>query len=252
MFGEQKAKELCNQVLKRSQGDPIEVMLNLEDSTLTRFANNTIHQNVAERNISILVRCHADHRVGSAVTNRLDEHGLDEAVERARANARSSAADPHYIGLPEPASYARVDSFDQATADLSPAARAEQVGVVCRKAAEKGLNASGAFSSGAEELAIANSAGVFAYHVATHADFQTVVMSDDSSSRAQLSAWRAGDIPVTRLGQEAIDKAAKGRNPRDIEPGPYTVIFDHYVTEDLLNSLNFYGMGAQAVLDGRS
>jgi hypothetical protein len=50
---------------------------------------------------------------------------------------------------------------------------------------------------------------------------------------------------VTRLGQDAIDKAEMGRNPRDIEPGPYTVVLDHYVTEDLLQGLNFYGMGAQ-------
>jgi predicted Zn-dependent protease len=145
MFGEQKAKQLCSQVLKRSQGEPMEMMLTFTDSSLTRFANNTIHQNVAERNVSILVRCHADHRVGTSVTNRLDERGLDEVVEKARTNARSSAADPNYIGLAEPASYAHVDSFDQATADLSPAARAEQVGVVCRTAGERGLNAPGPF-----------------------------------------------------------------------------------------------------------
>jgi predicted Zn-dependent protease len=30
------------------------------------------------------------------------------------------------------------------------------------------------------------------------------------------------------------------------------VVFEHYVTEDLVNSLNFYGMGAQAVYEGRS
>jgi PmbA protein len=252
MFGEKQAEELCHQVLKRGGSDPVEVMLSFEDSALTRFANNTIHQNVAERNANVLVRYHVDQRVGTAETNRLDDRGLEEAVEKARANAESSAADPNYSGLAEPASYDVVDSFDQATAELSPAARALEVSVICRIASEKGLNASGAFSCGSGELAIANNKGLFAYHAATNADFQTVVMSDDSSSRTQLSSWRVGEIPVTSLGIEAIDKAEKGRKPRDIEPGNYTVILDHYVTEDLLNSLNFYGMGAQAVLEGRS
>jgi PmbA protein len=252
MFGERHAKELCDQVLKQSGSDAVEVMLSFGDSALTRFANNTIHQNVAERNANIIVRCHVDQRLGTAITNRLDEKGLVETVEKARSNARASAVDPDHVGLAEPANYETVGSYDQATAELSPATRAQEVGVVCRIAAEKGLNASGAFSSGAEEVAFANSQGLFAYHAATKADFQTVVMSEDSSSRTHQSAWRAADIPVTRLGIEAIDKAEKGRNPRDIEPGAYTVILDHYVTEDLLNGLNFYGMGAQAVQEGRS
>lgn len=252
MFGEKQAKELCDKVLARRDGEQIEIVFTFEDGSLTRFANNTIHQNVAERNANIILRSHMDKRVGTAVTNRFDDHGLQEAVEKARANAGSCAEDPHYIGLAEPASYQQVDSFDQPTAELSPSARAQAVSVVCRLAGEKGFNASGAFSTGSEEVAVANSQGLFAYHVTTHADFQTVVMSDDSSSRAQLSAWRVGDIPVTKLGKDAIEKAERGRKPRDIEPGEYTVVLDHYVTEDMLSSLNFYGMGAQSVLEGRS
>lgn len=252
MFGEKQARELCQQVLKYGSNNPVEVILDFEDSALTRFANNTIHQNVAERNASIIVRCYVDQRVGTAVTNRLDEHGLETAVEKALANAKSNAPDPNYIGLAEPAQYEAVDCFDQATADLTPSARAQEVGAVCRIASEKGLNASGAFSSGSAELVIANSAGLFAYHAATDADFQTVVMSEDSSSRTHLSAWRVGEIPVTRLGIEAINKAEEGRNPRDIEPGTYTVILDHYATEDILDSLNHYGIGAQSVIEGRS
>jgi len=119
-------------------------------------------------------------------------------------------------------------------------------------AVEKGLNASGAFSTGSNELVVINTQGVFAYHAQTSADFQTVVMSDDSSGRAQESAWKAGDLDVEMLGRTAIESAASGHNPRKIDPGEYPVVFEHYVTEDLLSMLNFYGMGAQSVLEGRS
>ena len=56
---------------------------------------------------------------------------------------------------------------------------------MCQAAREKELNASGAFSSGAHAVAVANSQGLFAYHAYTEADFQTVVMGADSSGRAR-------------------------------------------------------------------
>jgi predicted Zn-dependent protease len=219
---------------------------------LTRFANNCIHQNVAERNATLTVRLLRGKRMGLATTNRLDEDGLFTVVEQARALAAVSPEDPDYPGLPEPAKYAKVNSFDQPTADYSPQARAEAVGTVCRLSSEKGLSGSGLFSTGINEVVIANTQGVFAYHLRTSADFQTVVTSEDASAREQGSGWRVGDIPVESMGREAIQKAEVGSNPRSLEPGEYTVVLTPYATEDLLNMLNYYGIGAQAVFEGRS
>lgn len=252
MFGEKQAKELCHRVLSRCQDGAAEVLFSFSDSALTRFANNMIHQNVAERDAELMVRFFIGKQMGTATTNRLDESGLDEVVRRARVNAQASPADPDYPGLPEPATYTEVQPFDEITAEYTPEMRAHQVGVICRLAAEKGLNASGAFSTGAGELAIANSQGVFAHQVFTKADFQTVIMSEDSSGRAHGSAWKVNEINAEMLGRRAIETAERGRNPRMIEPGEYPVVLEHYVTEDILTMLNFYGMGAQSLLEGRS
>jgi PmbA protein len=252
MLGEKEARKLCQKILKRCGKDPAEVLVFGNDDALTRFANNVIHQNVAERNGMLLVRYFIGQRIGTATTNRFEPAALDELVERARANAAASPEDPNYPGLPEPAKYARLETFDGPTAEFSPEARARAVAPICKLAAEKGLNASGAFSTGYDELAVANTQGVFAYHTSTTTDFQTVVMGEDSSGRAQASGWRVGDISPEELGREAIHKAERGRNPRKIEPGEYAVVFDPYVTEDLLGVLNMSGMGAQSVLEGRS
>ena len=252
MIEEKEARNLCEAILHRCTGAQAEVLLQVNDSDLTRFANNTIHQNVAERDIEVTLRLMIGKQIGTAITNRSDEAALDELVGIARSYAQASPEDPGYPGLAEPSAYTPVKAFDQATQDCSPETRAKAVGVVCRLAAEKGLNASGAFSTSASALAVANSQGVFAYHPGTSADFQTVVMSSDSSGRAQGSAWKVSDIPVEKLGKDAILTAERGKAPRKIEPGEYTVVFEHYVTEDLLSMLNFYGMGAQSLLEGRS
>ncbi|MGD8774025.1 MAG: TldD/PmbA family protein [Syntrophobacterales bacterium] len=252
MLGRKKAEDICKDVLSRAGKDPAEVLLFFEDQSLTRFANNYIHQNVAERNATLIVRLLRGKRMGLATTNRLDRDGLDKLVERARANGNVSPEDPDYPGLPEPASYAAVDGFDQFTAEYSPEARARAVGEICRLTAEKGLNGSGVFSTGTNEVVVANSQNVFAYHCGTNADFQTVVISEDSSGRGQGSEWRVDNIPVESLGLEAIKKAEDGRNPRRVDPGEYTVVLTPYATEDILNMLNYYGMGAQPLLEGRS
>jgi PmbA protein len=252
MIEEKAAHNLMDAILKRCKGAPAELTLITDDSALTRFANNIIHQNVAEKDAEITLRYFIGKQIGAASTNRLDEAGLDELVERAKSNAKASPEDPNYPGLPEPQAYQQVVAWDQNTADYSAEKRASAVGIVCKMAVEKGLNASGAFSSGSGELVVANTQGVFTYHTQTTADFQTVVMSDDSSGRAQESAWRIDDLEVEALGKEAIKTALRGHDPVKIDPGEYTVVLEHYVTEDFLSSLNFHGIGAQALQEGRS
>ncbi|MFZ2096415.1 MAG: TldD/PmbA family protein [Anaerolineales bacterium] len=252
MIDEKVARNLSDAILKRCKGNPAEVTLITNDSALTRFANNIIHQNVAERDAEATLRYFIGKQFGTASTNCLDEAGLDDLVERAKSNAKASPEDPNYPGLPEPETYQHVVAWDQYTAYYSAEKRAQAVGAVCQMAVEKGLNASGAFSTGSGELVVANTQGVFTYHTQTNADFQTVVMSHDSSGRAQESAWKVDNLAVEALGKEAIETALRGHNPLKIDPGEYTVVLEHYVTEDLLSSLNFYGMGAQALQEGRS
>jgi PmbA protein len=252
MLSEKEAKEICDQILHRCGSDSAEIYLSAQDSALTRFANNLIHQNVAESNLNLHLQIFLGTRRGMASTNRSEEAALDEMVRRARANAQASPEDPDFPGLAEPTSYPQVDSFDQDTAETSPEQRAQQVGMVCRIANEKGLNASGAFSTGAKALAVANSQGVSAYHLSSEADFQAVVMDTEASGHAHSSGWKVTDIPVEELGREAIGKATRGRDPRKIEPGEYAVVLDPYVTQDLISMLNFQGMSARDVQDGRS
>lgn len=252
MIEEKEARKISDAILLRCKGSPAEVTLQFNDASLTRFANNIIHQNVAERDAIVTLRYFIGKQIGTASTNRLDKAGLDELVEHARKNAKASPADPNYPGLPDPATYKRVAAWDPTTADYSPEKRARSVGAVCQMAVEKGLNASGAFSTGSSVLVVANTQEVFTYHTQTNADFQTLVMSDDSSGRAQETAWKVDDLVEEALGKEAIDTALRGHNPVKIDPGEYTVIFEHYVTDDLITSLNIYGIGAQALLEGRS
>src|SRR5918997_171123 len=74
----------------------------LLDRALTRFATNQIHQNVREHDASLQVRVIDEDRIGIASTNRLEDAGIRDVVERAAAIARRSAPNPRAAILPEP------------------------------------------------------------------------------------------------------------------------------------------------------
>jgi len=252
MLGEPIIREILGKALRASPADETEIVLEAHDSALTRFANNVIHQNVAEVNTEIAVRVVLGKRVGAAVTNRLTEEALGQAIEEAVALARLQPENPEFPGLPEPQPIEPVAAFDEAVAEATPEWRARAVGVVCRLAESMGVNAAGALSTGVYELAVANSKGVFAYHAGTETHFSTVVMSEDGSGYAHRAAWRLADLDVEALGRSAIERALRSRNPRPIEPGVYPVVLEPYAVEDILSWLGYAGAGALAVQEGRS
>ncbi len=252
MLGERKMREIAERVLSLSAANQTEVIIMSEDSGLTRFANSYIHQNVAERNVGLRVRAVVGKKIGVASSNDLSQEALERVVERAMTIAKLQPENPDFTSLPSPATVAEIEAFDEATASFSPEDRAKAVGLVCQLALNNGLIASGAFTTGAGELAVANSLGIFAYYSTTTADINTVIMSDDSAGYAAATAWKVGEINTEVVGAEAVEKALQTRNPRELPPGRYPVILEEYAVADMLETLAYLGFGALAVQEGRS
>jgi PmbA protein len=252
MLGHAKTEVLLKKILVGSSAGEMEVIVQTKDEQLTRFANNAIHQNVSETNAVVTVRVALGQRVGMATTNDLTGTGLDRVVETATEAAQLQLENPNFPGFPEPKPISSVNVFDEATAAFGPEDRAHPIGIVCRQAEEKGLIASGAFSTAIHELAVANSHGVLAYHAGTLAELAIVVMSDDSAGYAAGRSWLVADIDVPTAGDEAITKALRSQNPRALDPGVYTVVLEPYAAQDLMAMLGYTGMGALALQEGRS
>ena len=253
MIGPERAKEILEQALRASTAEQTEVRLFAQDMELTRFANNIIHQNVAETDTTLTVRAVMGKRRGLATTNNLSVEGIARAVDSAKESALHQPEDPDFPGLPGPNTSQAVQSFDEETAACSPEQRAKGVGVICRKAKENGItNGSGYFRTGMQEMSLANSLGTMVYHAGTIADISVTAMTEDSAGRAQLSAWKVNELNPEAIGDEAIDKADRGRNPRKIDPGEYTIVAEPYVADDMVFMLAWIGMSAQSVQEGRS
>ncbi len=85
-------------VWRKSTGaEETEVHVDEVEDSLTRFANNAIHQNVAERGLTVSVRTVVDGRTARATTNRMDEDSLRGAIEASLSLAHSQPKDPRLL-----------------------------------------------------------------------------------------------------------------------------------------------------------
>jgi len=247
------SKELIRQILDYSRADQTEILYVGEDSALTRFANNFIHQNVAERNASVAMRVVSGKRIGSVSTNRLDEESLRKAVDKALEIAETQHENPHFRSLPSPAEYRRAETFSEHTAKFTPMERAEAVRQIIGEAQKNGVIASGAFSTETTDLIVANSLGIWAEQKLTQAELNLVVTGDnDASGYANCLSRDVAHIHHQALADEAIGKCVRSTTPISLQPGEYTVILEPYAVGDLVAFLGYIGLGALALQEGRS
>jgi predicted Zn-dependent protease len=252
MLGESEVRRIVDTVLRGSRADHTEVEVFSNDSALTRFANNYIHQNVEHTDVDVRVRAVIGQKIGIASANEIDEQSLTRLTARAFELAQHQRENEDFRSLPRPQPISKVDAFVEATARCGPEERAAVVGQVCDASSRAGLTAAGAFHTTSQELALANSLGVFAYGTETQADINTVVMSETSSGHASRVSKDVGDIDGDDVAREAVDKALRGVQPMTIEPGDYEVILEPYAVCDILDFFSYLSFGALAFTEKRS
>jgi PmbA protein len=247
-------KKIVASVLRlgRSAGaDETEVQLDETIDALTRFANNAIHQNVAEQGVTISVRTVVDGRTARATTNRLDEDSLRKAVESSLELAHSQPKSPILLPMPGKQPYRAVNRFSRETAALSPEERARAVKQASDLAIRSGQVAAGIFSSGQSQLALGNSRGLFASHRQTHAEFSITMQDDPAASWAKANSGDVRKIDPQALARRASEKAKMAKDAQELAPGKYTVILEPAAVLDLVGFL-FYDFAATALADQRS
>src|SRR5256885_4218382 len=248
---EAELKTFTRGLLERSPAQQTEVMVTEWDSALTRFANNGIHQNVAERTVRVRARGVKDGKRGVASINQLTAPAAPDVLKRAVAIADLQPRS-EVVPMPGPATAQPVEAWSDATAGATPEERADFVENVCAKAGRVGLKAFGAFSTSAGQFAIANSLGVYHHHRSTQTTVNSVVIGDAGSGYADRGAIDVRELDKDQLAEEVIDKAQRNQNAQPVEPGVYEVVLEEYAVAEMLEFMSFMGFGALAVQEERS
>ncbi len=260
MFTKEQAGDIFERVRKLSSADEVEVLFSGGRFALTRFANNTIHQNMAEENHVLSVRTVFARRTARAVTNKFDDESLRQVVQASENLSRVQRPDPDLLPMPTPeqagegfgaqAGNSPSRYFEQ-TADITPEVRAEGVRKIVGVAERDSLSTAGVFSSGESFEGIFNSRGLSQWHRQTAAEVSITMLAADSSGWQKANSPDFTRIDPLLLAETAAKKAVDSAHPREIPPGKYTVILEPSAVLDIVGFM-FWDYSGMAILDQRS
>ncbi len=251
MAGQESRLKRLQRVIRESPADQTEAILMTEDSSLTRFAQSSVHQHVAEKNQTVTLRAVVGKRIAVVSTNILDPKALKETLYRAVSVARRQHPNEEFVSLPGPRPAPAVDTFSKSIESLTPAKKVGIIKDVLELAGEDGLRASGAFSHGVVEVAVVNSLGVEAYQKYSDMFFHLIAQGENNSGYAGFVSRDLHSFDAEAIAREAIRKAS-AKAPVGIEPGEYEVILEPYAVREFLVFLGYLGFHALAIQEGRS
>jgi PmbA protein len=255
MLTKRKTLDIFERVRKHSKADETELIVSGAKSSLTRFANNTITQNVSEENYVLSVRVNLDGKTARATTNKFDDDSIRRVVDSATALARVQEPDSDLMPLPDKSAFdgdgpavARA-YFETATIDARQ--RAEGVAQMVGVAKKHNLTAAGTYATSESVEAILNSKGLSAYHTQTSSEASITMIAADSSGWQKATYPDVRELDARRLAEIAAEKAIASKHPKELPPGKYTVILEPAAVLDLVGFM-FWDWGGQAILDERS
>jgi len=274
MLTNEQAADVFDRIRKFSTADEVEVLFSGGRFALTRFANNTIHQNVAEENHVVSVRTAFGQKTARATTNKVDDDSLRLVVRNSESLARVQHPDPDLLPVPDAAaaggmlqlSSGQSESPEQRqsvptrvspsryfeqTAAITPELRAEGVRKIVAVAERHKLTTAGVFSSGEHFEGVFNSRGLTRWHTQTSAEISVTMLGADSSGWQKASSPDVGSLDPGRLAEIAAQKAIDSAHPREVAAGKYTVILEPAAVLDIVGFM-FWDYSGMAILDQRS
>jgi predicted Zn-dependent protease len=251
MIGKGACLRLLKKLVQDSPADQTEALLMTEDSSLTRFAGSAIHQHVAEKNQTLILRVVLGKRIAVVTSNLLQATSIKKSLQKAIAFAKVQPPNEEFISLPEPKPVPAMDTFANGIQYLTPSKKVKMIKGLLSRVKGMKAKASGALSNGQVEVAIVNSLGIEAYQTYSDLFFHSIVEDGKSSGYAGFVTRDPDRFDPDVLAREALGKVGKGE-PIQIEPGEYEVILEPYAVSELLSFLGYLGFHALAIQEGRS
>lgn len=249
-----ECEDIIQRALRLSKADACRVSINSSYATNLRFADNQMSTSGISDDASVAITAFVGKRNATVLTNDIGPGGLERAVAQAEALARLAPEDPEQLPELGPQRYAEIPAWFDTTANLTAEERARAaLGTleISRRASD--ITAAGYIECSASSRAVGNSAGLFAFHRETNANYTLTVRTTDGTGSSWMGAddndWRKIDFRAVANG--AAERSRASRNPQAIEPGRYTVIFEPQASADFLSAIRGT-LSARAADEGRS
>lgn len=256
MLSESDARAIARTLLGHTTASDAEVSLETVEDGNLRFAAGAFTTSGRREDTTASVTVWIEGRKGTCSTNELDEAALRAAVREAEQIAAVSPVDKEYVPTLGPQEYKPVAAWSDATAGLSPAARARAVSEVIAACEKEKVVGAGFHETEAVAELYASRNGSVAFHRSTLARLSVTARTagGDGSGYFNRNHFDLARLDTARIAGEAVRKALASRDPRPMDPGVYTVILEPQAMADLVGLLRVprFGFDARNADEGRS
>ena len=256
MLTRDEALAICETVLahaKAAGAEDATVSLQSTTESHARFADNRITTSGRADDLDITVTVWVGRRRGSVTGNDPSAAALGSIAKEAVQIARVSPVHREYVPTLGPLEYPEARGFAAATADVDPAARAAALDAVLGACRSSKVIGAGFHTARASATAAATANGNRRYFRSSEAGLSVTARSEDGTG----SGYYAGDhfdlarLDAKRIAGQAVEKAARSRAPKPIEPSTYPVILEAQAVSDLVGFLS-NNFDARTADEGRS
>ncbi|WP_428152008.1 TldD/PmbA family protein [Brevundimonas sp.] len=250
---EAEAKTILDKVIALSTADECTAQLGGSIDGNIRFALNNVSTSGVVTDTQLGVQVAFGKRVGTATINEFSDEALARVVRRAEDLAKLAPENPEFMPAVQRQTYRASNTWDAATAAITPENRAEIARASIDPCKSQNLIAAGFLNDSAGFTAFANSNGNFGYQRGTDLNYTCTVRTEDGKGSGWVgrSLQNAGDFNVDSDIQVAMRKASASAEAQALEPGKYTVILEPAAAAGLISFMfNFFG--ARAADEGRS
>ena len=227
-----------------------EVLVDVGTSSLTRFANSFIHQNVSEEVEEVTLKVAREGRVASSTTTATTAVALARFVETTLETAAAQPTDDGWPGVGGAVEAPSVDHWDLETASADPMVRAEAVKAFVD--AGDGLVAAGYCQTDARHVAYGNTAGRRVHGRFTTAVVDGIHQTGSSAGSGHAAGVALSSIDAGAVGALAAQRARDSVGSSDAKPGEYQVVLSPECVATIAIFLNVYGFNGKMAEEGMS
>jgi predicted Zn-dependent protease len=227
-------EKIASYIKDHCQADDYTLMIHIDDSHETRFAQNRVTQHMAGPEMEIGLEVAYGDKTGSSSVNQYDEDTLNYLIKTAQDIARLNRPDPEYMPSAGPQELPRVQNADPATRDLDPAKMVEFVQAAIDKAKEFDAMVSGMTEKHHGESFMATKNGFAGYDESTRFGHSMTLKKKDVETKVSYSARDLSGFSLDEEFAKLQSQAQSLATMKDFDPCKIAVILRPSALEELL------------------
>ena len=246
-------EKLVRKLSKEGELDEFEVLVFSRNNKLTRYANNTIHQQINQKVQTAKIRAIKGKKlINVSVTGT--EKDIDNAIRKIGSNINASTDLPYLQGFIEKQKYKKIGKFGKSLTAEQRADLVEEIISVSKDYSTK-TKMFGTIEALDYDFTIANSNGVEGEHSLNYNNVMILGISEDFNAkgygRETITTQSPETLKIEEMAKNAVKISLDTMNAKSINPGNYTVILKEQAVREIIK-YSIYGLQGPLYHQGNS